>query len=232
MRVDDRAERTSGGRGFSIIELLVAIGIISILLAFLFPALSAARQRAESLQCQSNLRQIGMMLQIYANNNNAWPSPVIMSPEGKPVGRGILLPPNQRWPVYVFDVPAALPGEGDAPGDDPWPFTPAILRCPSESDPGEAHSYIVNWDPIADHAKAGNGHMAFERSAELVIMAEKFGIRTDYYLEPFKDLSSIVDFYHHKTLYSNYLYGDGHVQPATPEEAARDIRHVPSDEVP
>jgi prepilin-type N-terminal cleavage/methylation domain-containing protein/prepilin-type processing-associated H-X9-DG protein len=218
-------------KAFSIIELLVVIGIISLLMAMLFPALAGARQRATSLQCQSNLSQIGMMLQIYANNNNGWPSPVVLSPAGKPVGRGMLLPPDQRWPMYVFDVPTP-PEPTDGATEDPWPYTPPILRCPTEQDPLEAHSYVLNWDPIADHAKQGNGHMAFERSVELIIMAEKYGTKTDYYLEPFKDLSSIVDFYHHnQMLFSNYLYGDGHVQSATPSQAIRDIRHVPSDEV-
>ena len=216
---------------FSIVELLVAIGIIALLMGFLLPALAGARRRALSLQCQSNLRQIGMMLQIYANNNNGWPSPVILDFKGQPVGRGILLPPDQRWPMFVFDMAGApeLPDDGTY---DPWPYTPPILRCPTEQDPGEAHTNVLNWDPIAEHVKQGSGHTGFERSAEQIIMAEKFGTRTDYYLEPFKDLSSLIDFYHHgPQLFSNYLYGDGHVQVASPDEAARDIRHVPSDEV-
>jgi prepilin-type processing-associated H-X9-DG protein len=217
-------------KAFSIIELLVAIGIIALLMALLLPALAGARRQALSLQCQSNLRQIGMMLQIYANNNNGWPSPVILSPTGKPVGRGILLPPDQRWPMYVFDLPIPPESVNDE-SEDPWPYTPPILRCPNEQDPGEAHTYLLNWDPIAHYAKEGKGHMAFERSSELIIMAEKFGAKTDYYLEPFKDLSSLVDFHHHgPILFSNYLYGDGHVQAVTPSQAIRDIRHVPSDE--
>src|SRR5687768_13096206 len=54
-------------RGFSLVELLVVIGVIAILIALLMPALVRAREQAKSVQCQSNLRQVGVMLMIYAN---------------------------------------------------------------------------------------------------------------------------------------------------------------------
>lgn len=56
--------------GFTIIELLVAIGIIGVLLAILLPALEVARERANTLRCASNLSQIGVALLIYSNENH------------------------------------------------------------------------------------------------------------------------------------------------------------------
>lgn len=54
-------------RGFTLIELLVVMGILATLIALLLPALSAARESARSTQCLSNLRQMAVAAQMYAN---------------------------------------------------------------------------------------------------------------------------------------------------------------------
>jgi prepilin-type N-terminal cleavage/methylation domain-containing protein len=55
---------------FSLVELLVVIGIAAMLLSILLPALRVAREMAQSTQCQSNLRQIGFAFMQYANENH------------------------------------------------------------------------------------------------------------------------------------------------------------------
>ncbi len=58
--------------GFTLVELLVVIGIIAILISILLPALNRARIAAKRTECLSNLRQLGQVAHLYANENKGW----------------------------------------------------------------------------------------------------------------------------------------------------------------
>src|SRR5687768_8266206 len=71
-RRHDAAHSRRRRGAFTLVELLVVIGIIAMLIAMLMPALQRARKQARTVQCLSNLRQIGMAAMTYANQNKGY----------------------------------------------------------------------------------------------------------------------------------------------------------------
>lgn len=72
MSRNGRRVGSRGLAGFTLIELMVCISIISMLIAILLPALSSARESARRVVCMSNQRQIGLALHAYAADNQRW----------------------------------------------------------------------------------------------------------------------------------------------------------------
>src|SRR5688572_2757403 len=62
----------SGHRAFTLVELLIVVGIIAVLIGILMPVFSKAREQAKRTKCLANLRTLGQAMVMYANESKDW----------------------------------------------------------------------------------------------------------------------------------------------------------------
>jgi len=185
-----RRGRTGPESAFTLIELLVVISIISILAALLLPALSRAKESGRATVCLSNLRQIGLALQLYVgDNNNRLP---VMRDRSLTTVTNELPGPDQVLSNYAGNV--------------------NVFKCPSDKWPGDKPRLIpaagatlfeqvgssFSWNSLLNGKDAEN--------------LSVFGMKFDPHMMPLMYDRDQFHVARGSAKAQNWLYADGHIK--------------------
>jgi prepilin-type N-terminal cleavage/methylation domain-containing protein/prepilin-type processing-associated H-X9-DG protein len=169
---------------FSLIELIIVIAIVGILLTLAFPEYQRLIERARSVVCMNNLRQIGVAVGTYlTDNDNTFP----------------FIEPNPADPVYdpAYEAKPMLTELG------PYGVTQQLLRCPEDLRAGNyfaRRGSSYQWRPILDGELKVNPVVYGWRGATRTVNPARMRICMDFEAVHFNR--------------ANRLYADGHVVAA------------------
>jgi prepilin-type N-terminal cleavage/methylation domain-containing protein/prepilin-type processing-associated H-X9-DG protein len=212
-------------RGFTLIELLVVVAIIAVLIALLLPALGSARESAKGVACAANLKQMGLALDMYMNDDP---------------GESILLAKDYHtwgwdcyWPQLLLND-----GDGKSLTFNGKYLTFKSIRCPSVTIPGDwvflpRISYGISTEYTSGNWMNGSNWSLSRKKICNIYVPSKTGLVYDssmqvpYEGSPYCHIgeatgTNSVWLGHHRK--ANVLFLDGHVEACSRERVPNQVR--------
>src|SRR5579862_6772332 len=195
--------------GFTLVELLVVIGIMGVLISLLLPSITSAMKASKGIKCEAQLHDISLALLNYADEHEGFLFPSDMGADAAHFNEDPTVGPifHETWPLRVFGK-----------------WNPPEMICPADLDPALQHSYVLNSHMGYWNVKYSTQLPGHKSASDVVLMGEKVTTIQDYYME-YGDFERVVEPYRHGTKWgSNYLFLDLHVDTVLPNvaEAALD----------
>ncbi|MDQ6632380.1 MAG: type II secretion system GspH family protein [Verrucomicrobiota bacterium] len=225
-------ERSKTTFGFTLVELLVVIAIIAVLVSLLLPALSSAKEAGRKTACLSNLRQIGLAIQAYANDNNG---KIPYGPPAPPFTSPAEFYPSTGSPTSLLSLRSGLPVGLGLTLQTYLAAQPKVFFCPGSDQSIDADTELAkvgkNQAQSSYYYRHAGNTQLFGPSTEEHIQLDNLGTNRNglkiqalaidtIFLCP-DDLAAfnVKTRTHHKQKFAGILFADGHTVSRQNREA-------------